>query len=36
VSENIKERIKIYVARDFVDKYDFAPFNYAKKISEVA
>ncbi len=25
-SENIKEKRKIYAARDFCDKYDFVPF----------
>ncbi len=30
-SENIKERRKIYAARDFSDKYDFALFKYQKK-----
>jgi hypothetical protein len=30
-SENIKERIKIYVVRDFSDKYDFAFFKYPIK-----
>jgi hypothetical protein len=27
-SENIKEKRKIYAARDFSDKYDFALFKY--------
>ncbi len=30
-SENIKERRKIYAARDFSDKYDFALFKYRIK-----
>jgi hypothetical protein len=30
-SENIKERRKIYAARDFSDKYDFALFKYPIK-----
>ncbi len=30
-SENIKERRKIYAARDFFDKYDFALFKYRIK-----
>jgi hypothetical protein len=30
-SENIKERIKIYAARDFSDKYDHALFKYPIK-----
>ncbi len=31
VSENIKERRKIYAARDFSDKYDHALFEYQIK-----
>jgi hypothetical protein len=31
-SENIKERRKIYAARDFSDKYDEALFKYQIKI----
>jgi hypothetical protein len=31
-SENIKERRKIYAARDFSDKYDHALFKYPIKI----
>ncbi len=30
-SENMKERWKIYAARDFSDKYDFALFKYLIK-----
>jgi hypothetical protein len=30
-SENIKEKRKIYAAKDFSDKYDFALFKYPKK-----
>jgi hypothetical protein len=30
-SENIKDRRKIYVARDFSDKYDHALFKYQIK-----
>ncbi len=30
-SENIKERRKIYAARDFSDKYDHALFKYQIK-----
>jgi hypothetical protein len=30
-SENIKERRKIYAAREFSDKYDFALFKYPIK-----
>jgi hypothetical protein len=30
-SENIKERRKIYAAREFFDKYDFALFKYPIK-----
>jgi hypothetical protein len=30
-SENIKERRKIYAARDFSNKYDFALFKYQIK-----
>jgi hypothetical protein len=30
-SENIKERRKIYAARNFSDKYDFALFKYPIK-----
>jgi hypothetical protein len=30
-SENIKERRKIYAARDFSDKYDYALFKYQIK-----
>jgi hypothetical protein len=30
-SENIKERRKIYAARDFSDKYDHALFKYPIK-----
>jgi hypothetical protein len=30
-SKNIKERRKIYAARDFSDKYDFALFKYSIK-----
>ncbi len=30
-SENIKQRRKIYAARDFSDKYDFALFKYPIK-----
>jgi hypothetical protein len=30
-SENMKERRKIYAARDFSDKYDFALFKYPIK-----
>ncbi len=30
-SENIKERRKIYAARDFFDKYDHALFKYQIK-----
>jgi hypothetical protein len=32
VSESIKERRKIYAARDFSDKYGFALFKSLKKI----
>jgi hypothetical protein len=31
-SKNIKERRKIYAARDFSDKYDFALFKYPIKL----
>jgi hypothetical protein len=31
LSENTKEREKIYAARDFSDKYDFALFKYQIK-----
>jgi hypothetical protein len=34
-SENIKERRKIYVARDFFDKYDFALFKYSIKFMKL-
>jgi hypothetical protein len=30
-SENIKERRKFYAARDFSEKYDYAPFKYPIK-----
>jgi hypothetical protein len=34
-SENIKEKRKIYAARDFSDKYDFVLFKYPKKNYEI-
>jgi hypothetical protein len=34
-SENIKERRKIYAARDYSDKYDFALFKYPIKVVEL-
>jgi hypothetical protein len=33
-SENIKDRRKIYAARDFSDKYDHALFKISNKICE--
>jgi hypothetical protein len=33
-SENIKERRKIYAARDFSDKYDHALFKYSIKFGK--
>jgi hypothetical protein len=34
-SESIKERRKIYAARDFSDKYDFALFKYPIKFMKI-
>ncbi len=34
-SESIKERRKIYVARDFSDKYGFALFKYRIKFMKL-
>jgi hypothetical protein len=34
-SENIKERRKIYAARDFSDKYDFALFEFPIKFMKL-
>jgi hypothetical protein len=34
-SENIKEKRKIYAARDFSNKYDFAFFKYPIKIMKL-
>jgi hypothetical protein len=34
-SENIKEKRKIYAARDFSDKYDFALFKYPIKFMKL-
>jgi hypothetical protein len=35
MSENIKERRKIYAARDFSDKFDFALFEFAIKFMKL-
>ncbi len=34
-SENIKERRKMYAARNFSDKYDFALFKYPIKFMKL-
>ncbi len=34
-SDNIKERRKIYAARDYSDKYDFALFKYPIKFMKL-
>jgi hypothetical protein len=34
-SENIKERRKIYAARDFSDKYDYDLFKYPIKFEKL-